>query len=128
MEVVAKPLGKEASDEQLEKEKQKRRDLRNKIKNAFLKEAYKILRVEMPERGYLLSDLLSVETKTKYFAVEKSLLEIKELCEKQEITKQQYEERIYDALKIFGKDPVEKINACFEAEYKTQFREYFQLL
>ncbi|MBI5001844.1 phospho-sugar mutase [Candidatus Woesearchaeota archaeon] len=127
MEVVAKPLGKEASDEQLEKEKQICKEIRNKIKNAFLKEAYNILNIEMPERGYLLSDLLSVETKTKYFAVEKNLLETKMKYDKKEITLQEYEERISSTLKIFGKDPVEKINACFEVEHKTSFKEYFQL-
>ncbi len=127
LEVVAKPLGKNAADEELEKEKQKCRNLRNKIKNAFLKEAYKLLNIEMPERGYLLSDLLSVETKTEYFAVEKNVLETKMKYEKKEITLQEYEERISRALKIFGKDPVEKINACFEAEYKMPFKDYFQL-
>ncbi len=127
IEVVAKPLGKDASDKLLEKEKQKCKQVRNKIKNAFLKEAYKILCVEMPERGYLLSDLLSVETKTKYFDVEKKLLETKMKYDKKEITLQEYEEGISSTLKIFGKDPLEKINACFEVEHKTQFKKYFQL-
>lgn len=126
IEVVAKPLGRNASPLLLEKEKQTCRDLRNKIKNAFLKEAYTILNIEMPERGYLLSDLLSVETKRAYFDVEKKMVEWKRQYQEKKVSKQEYEEQIKSMLTLFGKDPVEKINRCFEAEYNKSCNDYFE--
>ncbi len=122
---IVSNLGNNASDEMLEKQSQKCKELRKKIKNAFLREAYKILSIEMPERGYLLSDLLSVEQKIKYFEVEKELFIIKERHEKSKITKELYDEEIQKVLTVFGKDPVEKIEACFVAEHHVSFQRFF---
>ncbi len=115
IEVVANPLGKDATTLDLEKQKQRCREFRNKIKKAFLKEAYNILDIKMPERGYLLSDLLSVEQKVKYFEVEKNLLALKDRYNKKQIGLGEYKKRMENALTFFGKDPVEKIDACFMA-------------
>ncbi len=91
---------------------------RKELRKAFLKHVYQILQIDMPERGYLLSDLLPVSVKVRYFEIEKELLALKKAG-------QATKEKIDDLLKPFGKDPIEKIDSCFQAQQQKGFREFF---
>ncbi len=103
-------VGKKGTD------KKKVINIRKQLRISFLSYVYDILDMDMPERGFLLSDLLPVPLKLQYFDIEKKLVE-----KKDKIT----EEEILELLKPLGKDPIEKIDDCFKAEHKVSFRKYF---
>jgi phosphoglucomutase len=124
IEVIGKPLGTNVTNEALQQEKARLIHLRKEVRKAFLQEMYSILSIEMPERGYELSDLLFVETKVAYFEQEKKILELKRLFDEQKITKEEYKNQLKDLLSIFGQDPIEKIDLCFKQGHGKPFREF----
>ncbi|MDP7457273.1 MAG: hypothetical protein QGH47_00970, partial [Candidatus Woesearchaeota archaeon] len=75
-------------------------------------------KINLPERGYLLSDLLPVPIKVEYFEIEKELIADKENID---------EDTIMKKLEPLGQDPIEKIDNCFMAEHKKSFRKFFNL-
>ncbi|MBI5390285.1 phospho-sugar mutase [Candidatus Woesearchaeota archaeon] len=100
--------------------------IRQSLRTAFLQHVYGILKIDMEERGLLLSDLLPVELKVQYFAIEKELIAAKALFEKQKLSKKVYEQKINELLLPFGKDPTEKVDACFRQKYKTGMKAWLR--
>lgn len=127
LEVIAKPVGRNATEAMLKEQKQQCEKIKKEMKTAILKKAYEIVGINLPERGYLLSDLLSAEVKKKYFEIEKELLQEKEMFMSGKLSKQDYKNKIEFLLFSFGADPIEKVDACFKAEHKISLREYFEL-
>ncbi|MDP7116071.1 MAG: hypothetical protein QF915_03350, partial [Candidatus Woesearchaeota archaeon] len=99
-------------------EREKIIEIRKNLRKVFLKHVYDILKINLPERGYLLSDLLPVPIKVEYFEIEKELIADKENID---------EDTIMKKLEPLGQDPIEKIDNCFMAEHKKSFRKFFNL-
>jgi hypothetical protein len=70
---------------------------------------------------------LPIEAKTRYFDIEKKLLQLKKQFDAGKLPETRYRKQIQDQLKIFGSDPVEKIDPCFMVKFKVPFRKYFEL-
>ncbi len=127
IEVQGRPIGIDATDEDFQQQKQKLDLLCDEIRTAFLKEIYTILKITMPERGYFLSDLLTVEQKQAYFQIEKDLLACKKQYDLGQMDKQIYFRKIHSILCCFGKNPIEKIDTCFYNGHARYFKDFFMI-
>ena len=127
-EVGGKPLGLDATDEELEREKQRVIALVKKLEKDMMKRCYSIIGVDMPERSLELSMLLPVEVKQRYFEVEEEIVNLKLAVDNGTMGKDKAKKRIEDMLLIFGADPVEKITKAFEARTGVTLGEFLRFV
>jgi len=127
-EVGGNPLGLNAPDEKLEREKQRVTALVKELEKDMVKHCYSIIGVDMPERNLALSTLLPVEVKQKYFEIEEEIISLKSTVENCAMGKDEAKKRIEDMLLIFGADPVEKITKAFEMRAGVALAEFLKFL
>jgi phosphoglucomutase/phosphomannomutase len=103
-------------------EKQKIVEMRNRLERAFMLYCYKILGVDFPERGFLLFWQLPLNDKLRYFEIEEEIVQLKNIQD-QEIRKKD----LYNLLEFLGADPIEKVNDAFKEKYKEGLSEYLDI-
>ena len=128
-EIGGKPPGLDATDQELEREKQRVATLVKKLERDMVMEhCYPIIGVDMPERSLVLSTLLPVAAKQRYFEVEEEIVSLKSAAESGTIEKDEARKKIEDMLSVFGADPVEKITKAFEAKTGVALDEFLRFL
>jgi phosphoglucomutase/phosphomannomutase len=83
---------------------------------------YRILGVDFPERGFLLFWQLPLTDKLRYFQIEEDIADLKRLESRED-----RQHHLDEVLKFLGANPVEKIDAAFNARYGTGIRRYLGL-
>lgn len=127
IEVAMKPLGATAQDSELAQQKEEAKQVVSELELAFMKLVYNILEINMPAYGLRLSSLLPLETKVAYVEkVEPQLVSLRAKLDAGEITKEQFHSEVATLLEIFGKDPIEKISAAFEAQHGKKLRDFLE--
>jgi phosphoglucomutase/phosphomannomutase len=106
----------------IDAEKQKIVEIRNRLERAFMLSCYKILGVNFPERGFLLFWQLPLNDKLRYFEIEKEIVHLKNIQD-QETRKKE----LYNLLEFLGADPIEKVNDAFKEKYKEGINEFLDL-
>ncbi|MFC1713514.1 phospho-sugar mutase [Candidatus Poribacteria bacterium] len=127
-EVGGNPPGLDATDEELEQEKQRVINLVGELEKDLMNHCYSIIGVDMPDRNLALSSLLSVAVKQQYFDVEAEIVNLKSAVESDAREKDEARERIDDMMLIFGADPVEKITKAFEIKTGVALEEFLKFL
>lgn len=128
-EVGGKPLGLDATDEELEKQKKDIDELVKKLeKDMILNRCYPIIGIELDERSLVLNPLLPVDIKIKYFEIEKEIIELKSQVESGTMKKCEAKKYLCEMLSIFGADPVEKITKAFEMKTGVSLNEFLKFL
>lgn len=117
-EVFGKPFGLEKLDAEREKIVVIRKDL----EQAFMQYCYKILGVDLPERGFLLFWQLPLNDKLKYFEIEDDLLKLKDVKDSEK-----RREQLADLLAFLGADPIEKVDDAFKEKYQAGILEFLEL-
>ena len=108
--------------EDIDLEKQKIVEMRNRLERAFMLYCYRLLGVDFPERGFLLFWQLPLNDKLRYFEIEEEIVHLKNM-EDQETRKKE----LYKLLEFLGADPIEKVNDAFKEKYKKSIHEYLDL-
>lgn len=121
IEVGGKPL---AGTQNLADEKQLLSRLTTEVIDSFTRMSYQCVGIDMPDRGFRLSNLLPVEIKLKYFGVETELLELEQKVAAGTMSQDDVKKRVDELFKIFGKDPVEKISAAFQEKTGMRLRKF----
>jgi phosphoglucomutase/phosphomannomutase len=83
---------------------------------------YRILGVDFPERGFLLFWQLPLTDKLHYFTIEDDLAALRML--ENAVDRQT---RLSALLSFLGANPIEKIDAAFQARYRKGIRAYLAL-
>ena len=108
--------------ENIDAEKQKIVEIRNRLERAFMLYCYRILGVDFPERGFLLFWQLPLNDKLRYFEIEEEIVQLKNIQD-QETRKKE----LYKLLEFLGADPIEKVNDAFKEKYKKSINQYLDL-
>ena len=108
--------------ENIDVEKKKIVEIRNRLERALMLYCYRILGVDFPERGFLLFWQLPLNDKLRYFEIEEELVKLKNIPDRK-IRK----EKLYKLLEFLGADPIEKVNDAFREKYKEGLREYLDI-
>lgn len=125
IEVVAQALGDEASDEALAEQKEATKKVVAEIEESFMKVVYDILQINMPTYGLRLSSLLPLEAKIAYVEkVEPGLVKRREELDAGKISREDFDSGVQKLLEVFGKDPIEKISAAFEAQHGKKLKDF----
>jgi len=103
-------------------EKRKIVEIRNRLERAFMLYCYRILGVDFPERGFLLFWQLPLNDKLRYFEIEKEIVHLRNIQD-QETRKRE----LYKLLEFLGADPIEKVNDAFKENYKEGINEFLDL-
>ena len=106
----------------IDAEKQKIVEIRNRLEREFMLYCYRILGVDFPERGFLLFWQLPLNDKLRYFEIEEEIVQLKNIQD-QETRKKE----LYNLLEFLGADPIEKVNDAFKEEYKKTIHEYLDI-
>lgn len=93
------------------------------FEKAFMKECYKAIGVDFPERGFLLFWQLPLKDKLKYFEVESEI----ELLKEVEPDKSCRLDKLNEMIAFLGADPIEKVDKAFIAKNNMSIREYLDL-
>jgi len=117
-EVVGRPCGPES----LEKGKKKIGGIRRELEKAFMQYCYRLLKVDFPDRGFLLFWQLPLDDKLKYFKIEADIVGLKKIAEPKA-----RKTRLRELLGFLGANPVEKIDNAFKAKYKQGILDYLRL-
>lgn len=96
--------------------------LLKELERDFMNACYRLIGVDFPERGYLLFWQLPLDAKLKYFDIEPKLVELRDVSDTADRRAQRDE-----LLAFLGSDPVEKIDAGFQAEYGAPLNQYLGL-
>lgn len=113
VEVAAKPAQFKTTEAYI-KHKQVIDQLADEVIGDLQMEIFKIIKVKVPRRILKISDLLDLNARVKYFEIEKRIIKLGQQKRKHQLSKDQFRLEIAKLLKIFGKDPVEKISPAFE--------------
>ncbi len=135
MKVTVRPSGTEpkikmyfeignipCSLDELTKIKEKTEKFLKELEKTFMLHCYKIIKVDFPERGFLLFWQLPLKDKLHYFEIEDKIVKLKE-----ESNKIKRKEKLDKLLQFLGADPIEKIDKAFKAKYKKSIKEYLDL-
>jgi phosphoglucomutase/phosphomannomutase len=114
--------GEPCDMQNIDVEKQKIVETRNRLERAFMLYCYKILGVDFPERGFLLFWQLPLNDKLRYFEIEEEIVQLKNIQDL-EIRKKE----LYNLLEFLGADPIEKVNDAFKERYKEGLSEYLDI-
>lgn len=95
--------------------------IRKELEHSVMKDCYKIIGVDFPDRGFLLFWQLPLDDKLKYFEIEPSIAALKDepAAERQA--------KLDDLLEFLGSDPIEKVDKAFTAEYGKSLTTYLNL-
>jgi phosphoglucomutase/phosphomannomutase len=115
-------FGKPFDFKDLEKEKGEIADVRAKLEKNFMQYCYEFLKVDFPDRGYLLFWQLPLDAKLKYFEIEDEITNLKKIADAK-----RREEKLDALLAFLGANPIEKVDNAFKAKYKTGIREYLKI-
>jgi phosphoglucomutase/phosphomannomutase len=107
----------------IDAEKQKIVEMRNRLERAFMLYCYRILGVDFPERGFLLFWQLPLNDKLKYFETEEEIIQLKNIQDLETRKKE-----LYDLLEFLGADPIAKVNDAFKEKYKKSIHEYLDIV
>jgi phosphoglucomutase/phosphomannomutase len=83
---------------------------------------YEFLKVDFPDRGFLLFWQLPLDAKLKYFEIEDEIVNLKNIA-----NPKTRKEKLNTLLAFLGANPIEKVDNAFKAKYKTGIREYLKL-
>jgi phosphoglucomutase/phosphomannomutase len=108
--------------ENIDAEKQKNVEIRERLERAFMLYCYRLLGVDFPDRGFLLFWQLPLNDKLRYFEIEQEIIHLKS-TEDQEIRKKE----LYKLLEFLGADPIEKVNDAFKEKYQESINEYLDI-
>lgn len=108
--------------ENIDAEKQKIVEIRERLERAFMLYCYRLLGVDFPDRGFLLFWQLPLNDKLRYFEIEQEIIHLKS-TEDQEIRKKE----LYKLLEFLGADPIEKVNGAFKEKYQESINEYLDI-
>jgi phosphoglucomutase/phosphomannomutase len=115
-------FGKPFDLKDLEKEKGEIADVRAKLEKNFMQYCYEFLKVDFPDRGFLLFWQLPLDAKLKYFEIEDEIVNLKNIA-----NPKTRKEKLNTLLAFLGANPIEKVDNAFKAKYKTGIREYLKL-
>jgi len=93
-----------------------------RLEKAVMQYCYRILGVDFPERGFLLFWQLPLTDKLHYFTIEDDLAALRMLENAAD-----RQTRLSALLAFLGANPIEKIDAAFQARYKRGIRAYLDL-
>lgn len=125
IEVVAKALGEGANDQDLAAQKDATKKVVSEIEAAFMKLVYDVLHINMPSYGLRLSSLLPLEAKIAYIEkVEPGLVELRGKLDNGEMSREDFDAATQKLLEVFGKDPIEKVTAAFEAQHGKKLKDF----
>ena len=92
------------------------------LEREVMKECYKIIGVDFPDRGFLIFWQLPLEKKLQYFEIEPDIVELKN-----EKNKALRIEKLNKLLSFLGADPMAKVDKAFQAKYHTSIASYLAL-
>ena len=115
-------FGKPFNLEKVDAEKEKIVVIRKNLEQAFMQYCYKILGVDLPERGFLLFWQLPLNDKLKYFEIEDDLVKLKDVKDSGK-----RREQLADLLAFLGADPIEKVDDAFKEKYQAGILEFLEL-
>ncbi len=92
------------------------------VEKTFMIEAYKCIGVDFPERGFLLFWQLPLRDKLHYFEIEKDIVALASIKDKEERAK-----KLGELLQFLGSDPTIKVNDAFSKEYGKTIEEYINI-
>jgi phosphoglucomutase/phosphomannomutase len=106
----------------IDAEKKKIVKLREQLEKNVMQYCYKLLKVDFPDRGFLLFWQLPLADKLKYFEIEEDITGLKRISDKTE-----RKEKLFERLEFLGANPIQKIDKAFKAKYKAGILEYLKL-
>ena len=115
-------FGKPFKLEDIETEKKKIVELREKLEKNVMQYCYKLLEVDFPDRGFLLFWQLPLADKLRYFEIEEDITGLRRISDKNE-----RKEKLFELLEFLGANPIQKIDKAFEAKYQSGIMEYLEL-
>ncbi|MFH1849817.1 MAG: phospho-sugar mutase [archaeon] len=107
---------------------QKIDDLVMQLEQQFVDYCYQIIGVSMSSRSFRLNWLLPVETKMRYFEVEKRIIRLKSLVTSGKMSKADAGTEIEQLLRVFGPDPIDKITKAFEEKTGSSLKRFLGFL
>lgn len=107
----------------IEKAKTEAEQIAKNVERIVVKELYKLIDIDFPDRAFLLFRMLPTNTKLKYFEIEKDLEALKNIKNVKE-----REQKLYDLLKFLGSDPIAKVDEAFKAKYKVGIKKYLDII
>lgn len=96
--------------------------MREELERAFMKECYRLIGVDFPERGFLLFWQLPLKEKLRYFEIEETLVGLRDLADGEERKR-----KFLDTVAFLGSDPKLKMNAAFRAKYGDDVDRYLNI-
>ena len=96
--------------------------IRLKLEKAFMQYCYDLIDVRFPDRGFLLFWQLPLNDKLRYFEIENSIINIKDIPDPLK-----RKDELDSLLRFLGANPIEKVDEAFKAKYKLGVREYLDL-
>ena len=115
-------FGKPFKLEDIDSEKEKIIKLREKLEHNVMQYCYKLLKVDFPERGFLLFWQLPLDDKLKYFEIEADITLLKNVSDDGE-----RKEKLLKLLEFLGANPIQKIDRAFKEKYQVGILEYLEL-
>ncbi|HUW21913.1 MAG TPA: phospho-sugar mutase [Candidatus Bathyarchaeia archaeon] len=94
----------------------------SEFERAFMKYCYKIIGIDFPDRGFLLFWQLPAKIKMRYFEIEKEIIRLRKVK-----NKQMRKKRLDAKLDFLGSDPIKKVDKAFSAKYGQSIYEYLNL-
>lgn len=107
--------------ERFEEIKTRIEEIKDEVEKAVLKQLYKIIDIDFPDRGFLLFWQLPVNDKMKYFEIEPQIEALKNLPVSDR------KSRLDEMLTFLGKNPIEKVDKAFKAKNGTGVLKYLEI-
>ncbi len=115
-------VGKPCDPENLADERTKITAIRQQLEKTFMQYCYRLLKVDFPDRGFLLFWQLPLDDKLKYFKIEDEIVNLKNTVDDGDRKNE------LDQLLLFlGANPIDKVDKAFRAKYNTGILEYLDL-
>jgi phosphoglucomutase/phosphomannomutase len=108
--------------EKIDPEKEKVIKIREELEKTFMQYCYKLLKVDFPDRGFLLFWQLPLNDKLKYFEIENDITHLKSISDKNE-----RKEQLFKLLQFLGANPIEKVDKAFKEKYQAGILDYLEL-
>lgn len=96
--------------------------MREELERAFMKECYRLIGVDFPDRGFLLFWQLPLKEKLHYFEIEEALVGLRSIPDGEERKKQ-----FLELVAFLGSDPKLKMNGAFRAKYGEDVDRYLNI-
>jgi len=122
LKIYVEVFGKPFDIKNIDHEKLKINQIREKLEKSFMLYCYKIINVDFPDRGFLLFWQLPLFDKLKYFEIEDQIVNLKEIG-----NKKGRKNELFHLLGFLGSNPIEKINKAFEKKYAVGVLEYLDI-